>query len=73
MDSLNKFFDLCKYNKFEKAIDACAFMFSSDKDREYAKELYRIYRDNNVPIEVCQKIIAEIDALNKRLNEKYGQ
>ncbi len=73
MKSLDKFFDICKYNQFEKALDICAFMFASDKEKEYAKELYRIYRDNNVPIEVCQKIIIEIDALHKRLDEKYSE
>lgn len=73
MDSLNKFFDICKYNQFEKALDELTFIFSSDKEKEFAKGLYKIYRDNNVPFEVCQKITAEIDALNKRLNEEYGQ
>lgn len=48
-------------------------MFSSDKEKELAIELYHIYRDNNVPFETCQKIIAEVDALNKRLTEKYDQ
>lgn len=73
MEIIDKLFDICKYNKFEKAINECAFMFPTDKERESAIELYRIYRDNNVPFEVCQKIIAETDALNKRLNEKYGE
>lgn len=73
MNSLDKFFDLCKYNQFDKALDDLNFIFSSEKEKEFAKELYHIYRDNNVPFEVCQKIIGAIDALNKRINEEYDQ
>lgn len=73
MNNLEKLFDICKYNRFDKVINICSFMFSSDKEKELAIELYHIYRDNNVPFETCQKIIAEVDALNKRLTEKYDQ
>lgn len=73
MNALDKLFDLCKYNQFEKAIDDCRFMFSTDKERELAKGIYRIYRDNNVPIEVAQRIINDIAELNKKLDEKYNE
>lgn len=71
MNSLEKLFDICKYNKLEQA--ANDDMLLSDKEKELLTEMHRIYRDNNVPFEVYKKIITELDAAIKRANEKYGE
>ncbi len=73
MNNLDKFFDICKYNRLEKIIDEDNSIFLSEKEKEYVKGLYIIYRNNNVPFEVCRKIMNEIELLNKTINEKYGQ
>lgn len=73
MNSLDKFFDLCKYNQLDKAIDENASVFNSDKEKEFAKRWHHIFRDNNVPIEVAQKILKELTELYHELDEEYGE
>lgn len=72
MNSLEKFFDLCKYAKLDKEANS-SDIYQSDKEKELVIEMHRIYRDNNVPFEVYKKIITELDALFKRMNEKYDE
>lgn len=62
MDSLDKLFDICKYNKLDKAIDE---NITNPKEREYSKRLIRIVESNGVPFDIYTKISKEINALNQ--------
>lgn len=62
MNSLDKLFDICKYNRLDKAIDEA---ITNPKEREYSKRLIRIVEGKGVPFEIYAEMAKEIAALNQ--------